>query len=50
LLFWQVDEALVVVGDECLDLLDAQGLILRNGQMPDIFGLDLLPGARDEIL
>ena len=49
-LIGQVLEALVVLGDEVLDLLDAERVILRDREVLDIIGLDLLLGAGDEIL
>ena len=43
-------EAFIVLNDELLDLLDGQGLILRNRQVFNLVGEQLLLDTGDEVL
>ena len=50
LLYWQIVEACWMGGDELLDLLNGERLVLRDGQVLDGILLDLLLGSGDEVL
>ena len=50
LLLGQVVEDLGVSGDEGLDLLHAESVVLGNGQVFDLILPDLLPRSRNEVL
>ena len=43
-------EAFIVLNDELLDLLDGQGLILRNRQVFNLISEQLLLDTGDEVL
>ena len=46
----QILEASRVLDNECLDVLDSQGLVLGDSHMLDSILLDLLPRSGDEVL